>query len=78
MAVIATRHAGIPEQIEHERTGLLVDERDVGAMAAQLVLLDRHRALGHCLGSAAAEKVAAEHSLAAHAAQLGRVYRELA
>jgi glycosyltransferase involved in cell wall biosynthesis len=26
MAIVATRHGGIPEEITHEETGLLVDE----------------------------------------------------
>jgi glycosyltransferase involved in cell wall biosynthesis len=33
MAVISTRHAGIPEAIEHGPSGLLVGEKDVQAMA---------------------------------------------
>jgi glycosyltransferase involved in cell wall biosynthesis len=33
LAVVATRHAGIPEAVIEGETGLLVDEGDVGAMA---------------------------------------------
>ena len=33
MAVICTRHGGIPEAIEHDVSGWLVEERDVEAMA---------------------------------------------
>jgi glycosyltransferase involved in cell wall biosynthesis len=32
MAVISTRHSGIPEMVEHGSTGLLVDERDTKGM----------------------------------------------
>jgi len=37
MAVVSTRHAGIPEAVIEAETGLLVDEGDVGAMAEALV-----------------------------------------
>ncbi len=33
LAVVSTRHSRIPEAVEEDRTGLLVDERDVTAMA---------------------------------------------
>jgi colanic acid/amylovoran biosynthesis glycosyltransferase len=36
LAVVATRHAGIPETVIEGETGLLVDEGDVGAMAEAL------------------------------------------
>ena len=77
LAVVATRHAGIPEQVEHERTGLLVAERDVTDMAQQLSLLHQHRELAVVLGRAGARKMQAEYSVAAHAARLSTVYREL-
>ena len=34
MPVISTRHADIPELVEHQRTGLLADERDVDGLVA--------------------------------------------
>jgi len=36
LPVVATLHGGIPEAVEHERTGLLVPERDADALAAAL------------------------------------------
>jgi glycosyltransferase involved in cell wall biosynthesis len=33
LAVVSTRHAGIPEAVADGRTGILVDERDVDGMA---------------------------------------------
>ncbi len=77
LAVVATRHAGIPEQVEHERTGLLVEERDVVGLAQQLGLLARYRELVRVLGRAGAQKMKREYSLAAHAGRLSEVYREL-
>lgn len=37
--VIATRHAGIPELVQHESTGLLVPEGDAEALAAAILRL---------------------------------------
>jgi colanic acid/amylovoran biosynthesis glycosyltransferase len=37
MAVVSTRHAGIPEAVIEGETGLLVDEGDVEAMAEAFV-----------------------------------------
>lgn len=39
LPVIATRHAGIPDVVQHEVTGLLVDELDVQGMADAMVRL---------------------------------------
>jgi glycosyltransferase involved in cell wall biosynthesis len=37
MAVISTKHSGIPEMVEHKLTGLLVEERGTEGMAAAMV-----------------------------------------
>ena len=39
LPVVATRHAGIPDVVQHEVTGLLVDELDVQGMADAMVRL---------------------------------------
>jgi len=39
LAVVATRHAGIPEAVIESETGLLVDEGDVSAMAEAFVAI---------------------------------------
>ena len=39
LSVVATRHAGIPDVVQHEVTGLLVDELDVQGMADAMVRL---------------------------------------
>ncbi|HET9776023.1 MAG TPA: glycosyltransferase [Gemmatimonadaceae bacterium] len=68
--VVATNISGIPELIEHGRTGLLVPERDADALADALVLLYHDRALGERLASAGREKVLAEFNLRKSAAAL--------
>jgi glycosyltransferase involved in cell wall biosynthesis len=42
MAVVSTRHAGIPEAVTHGETGLLVDEGDVRAMSEAMLDVIRH------------------------------------
>lgn len=41
LPVIATRHAGIPEAVVHQETGLLVDEGDVDGMAQHITFLGK-------------------------------------
>jgi len=45
LPVVATRVGGIPDIVEHEKTGLLVDKKDVDGLAAALVTLlgDAHQ-----------------------------------
>lgn len=77
LAVVATRHAGIPEQVEHGVTGLLADERDVPALAAHLRELGADRRRAAAMGAAGAAKMRAQYSLEAHAKNLAEIYREL-
>lgn len=58
LAVVATRHAGIPEAVEHGRTGLLVEERDVDGMAEAML---RIRPYAVAMG-AEGYRLAAAHS----------------
>jgi glycosyltransferase involved in cell wall biosynthesis len=57
LALLATRHAGIPEMIQHERTGLLVEERNVPAIADALRRLMAAPELRKQLGDAAREEM---------------------
>lgn len=43
LAVVSTRHAGIPDAVVHGETGLLVEERDTEAMAQAIVELIQDR-----------------------------------
>lgn len=52
LPVVSTRHAGIPEQVIEEETGLLVDEGDVDGMARNILLLAKDPALRHRMGNA--------------------------
>jgi colanic acid/amylovoran biosynthesis glycosyltransferase len=82
LPVIATRHGGIPELVEHGVNGLLVPERDPAAIAAALRELaaapERWHTMGQCGREAVVERYGLEEvasmTLAAYRRALG--YRE--
>ena len=53
LAICSTRHAGIPEAVIEEKTGLLVDEHDVKGMAEALKKLASNPSLTRSYGAAA-------------------------
>lgn len=77
LPVVATRHAGIPEQVDEGVTGLLAEERDADGLARALVELAADLPRRRALGLAGRAKMHAEYSLAAHRDALLAVYREL-
>lgn len=62
LPVVATRHAGIGEVIEHGLTGLLVAERDVEGMADAMLALCIDPALARQLGGAARAAALSRHT----------------
>ena len=60
LPVVATTHGGIPEAVTHERTGLLVPERDPAALARALEQITADTASLYILGEAAARAVREE------------------
>ncbi|HEY7529937.1 MAG TPA: glycosyltransferase [Gemmatimonadota bacterium] len=75
LAVVATRHGGIPDVVAHGETGLLVDEGDVAGMADHVLRLARLPALAAALGRAARARVCALHSEDRAIARLWEVVR---
>jgi colanic acid/amylovoran biosynthesis glycosyltransferase len=74
---IASRHAGIPELVRHEQTGLLCDERDVEGLTNSILLLAQQKTLRQELG-ANARKLALEQFDIDHLTDtLQNYYREL-
>lgn len=61
LAVVATRHAGIPEVITHGEHGLLVEPGDWQDMAEKILSLVEDRCLRTQLGSAARSLVIRDH-----------------
>jgi glycosyltransferase involved in cell wall biosynthesis len=64
--VVATYHAGIPDVIEHERTGLLCQEHDVDAMAENLIRIFDDVDFAKQLGKVARETHSIKFSLDRH------------
>jgi glycosyltransferase involved in cell wall biosynthesis len=65
MAVVGTRHAGIPEAVLDGETGLLVDEGDAAGMAdAMLAVIPRAAAMGRAGHREALERHAWQHEKA--------------
>lgn len=62
LPVVATRHAGLPEAVLHEQTGLLVDEHDTGATAAALARLADDPELRLRLGAAGHARARSHYS----------------
>jgi glycosyltransferase involved in cell wall biosynthesis len=52
LPVVATRHAGIPDAVEDEQSGYLVDEGDSKSMAKRLIHLTRNLGLREQMGRA--------------------------
>jgi colanic acid/amylovoran biosynthesis glycosyltransferase len=63
LPVLATRHSGTPELVEHAASGLLCDEGDRAALAANMAALARAPQRWAAMGAAGAAKVRAEFDL---------------
>ena len=72
--VVATTVGGLPEAVEHERTGLLVPPDDEGALAGGIIRLLQDRELRHELGERGRRKLLEEFSPSSVAARTLAVY----
>ena len=75
LPVVASRISGIPELIEHERSGLLATPADARALADALVRLHAEPELRARLGRGAREKVERDFDLHAGARRLAQEIR---
>lgn len=71
---IATRIGGIPELIEHQRTGVLLDDADPVTLAAAMNSLSRDRPAARALGAEARKRAERSHSLGGYADAILSVY----
>ena len=77
LPVIATRHGGIPEAVEHEKSGLLVNEEDVEGLVRECQRLMANEALYRQLSDGARASVAERFSREAQIELLEKCYLEL-
>ena len=78
LPVISTRISGIPELIEDERSGLLVEPESEKALAEAIVRLCKQPQLRQKLGVAGREKVAASFELKPNVARLRKRFARAA
>ena len=76
LPVIATRHGGIPEAVEHEAQGLLVPERQPAALAEAICRLCGDLGLWSRLGRDAARRVPEEFAQGCQIERLEAAYFE--
>jgi len=76
LAVVGTRHGGIPEAVLHGRGGLLVAERDFEALAHSMKEIARSRSTAREMGLLASEHVAANFEQARQIEHLENFYEE--
>ncbi len=77
LPVIATRHGGIPEAIEHGRSGLLVEERDADDLARCALELMENPSLYQKLAANGRQAVTGQFERHAQSAKLEAFYREV-
>ena len=77
LPIVATRHAGIPEQVDDGTTGLLSAERDVKGLAASLLELSQNPAKRLEMGFAARKKAESDFSISSHRDRLQDIYDSL-
>lgn len=66
LPVIATYHAGIPDVVIHQKTGLLCEERNVEMMAKNMKQLLQDNTLAETLGQAGRERVKTHFTMEMH------------
>ncbi|MGZ4967198.1 MAG: glycosyltransferase [Chthoniobacterales bacterium] len=76
LPIAATRHGGIPEAVEHGRSGLLVEERDFEALANAMKEITRSPHTFREMGLLGSEYVAAHFEQGAQIRQLESQYEE--
>ena len=75
---LATFHGGIPEAVEHGKSGLLVAERDHAALAREMITLAKSPDRYAAMSAAAAARVAEQFDIRAPVRALEQFYDEAA
>jgi len=77
LPIVATRHGGIPEVVEHGRNGLLVPERSPDDLAAAIGHLWESPVLRETIGSRARDDIRKTYGPEARRPEIEAIYREL-
>lgn len=78
LPVIATYHAGIPDVVIHNETGLLCEERDVDAMAKNMEQIIDNIGLAQRMGAAGRKRVRENFTMDKHLSKISRcIYQAL-
>lgn len=77
LPVVASRHGGIPEAVEHERSGLLIEENDAEGLAAAALRIMEEPGLADKLSAGGHAMVAERFSRTAQDERLAVFYRDL-
>lgn len=78
LPIVSTRHAGIPELVEDDLSGILVAESDVAAMSAALSRLAQSPELRRSMGSAGRARINRSYDTRLLVQQLMNLYRSVA
>ena len=66
LPVVSTRHAGIPDVVIENKTGFLVDEGDIDAMAEDILKIANNRELAETFGKKGNVEISAHYNLENH------------
>lgn len=66
LPIISTFHAGIPEAVLHEKTGFLVNEKDITTMSKYMMQLFEVRTLAQQLGQAGKKHILGHYTMEKH------------
>ncbi|WP_134699026.1 glycosyltransferase [Ammoniphilus sp. YIM 78166] len=78
LPVVSTWHSGIPELVEHKKTGYLVEERDKKALAQAILKLIRNPEQWEKMGEKGRKKVVRKFNISKQAKKLEKLYSKLA
>lgn len=76
LPIVSTNHANIPNLVIHEKTGFLVEEKDVDGMAQAIIKLTDDIELAKKMGAAGREHIRAHFSMDKHIGILNELVRE--
>ena len=75
--VVGTNHCDIPNIVSHGKSGLLCEERDVGALAKNISELSNNKPLRMDMGQHGARYARSEHDITRQVQKITAVYRDV-